>query len=462
MTTPQNKPVDLAIVGGGIAGLAAAYYAQSAGQTYTLIEASDQWGGKVITDRVELKDGQFALCERAADGFITRKPWALELAHELDLADQVIPVNATPERIYVLTGGHLAPLPDGLHLLVPTKIAPFLGSPLFSWSGKIRVLMERFIPPRTDDADETLADFIRRRMGREALDKLGEPLLAGVYNAESERQSLLATFPNFRKIEAEHGSLIKGMTKLRQAAPPKRDESGLVSFAGGMSDFVNALVNALTGDCRLNTAALDLQPVDGGYQLTLTDGATVNARRVILATPSMISARLLATIAPDAAGQLNGLRYEGVGSAHMIYRVADIPSPMDAAGVVIPASERRLIDGLQWTTAKWDGRAPDGLAIVRVFFGGPNTRRMLELDEDGLLAVVRDELRSIMGITAHPVAHHVTRWRSAYPQYDLGHRERIAAIESALPAGVKIAGSAYYGVGIPDCIKGAKAAVEIR
>lgn len=451
MSTPRRS---VAVVGGGVAGLAAAYTLGQAGVPLTLIERSGRVGGLVQT--VE-HDG--CRVEFGPDAFITRKPWALALARALGLGDAVIPVNPTRERIYVLAGGRLAPLPDGLNLLVPTKIGPFLRSPLLTPWGKLRMLADVVIPPKGDDADETLADFVRRRCGAEALDRLADPLLSGVYNAEMERQSILATFPQYRQIEARHGSLIRGMRAAARTAPADTSPA-LVSFAGGMGQFIDALAAAVTGEVRLNTAVTALARDGDGWRLHLDGGETLDAGAVVLATPANVTAALLADVAPDAAAGLRGIRYEGVGSTSLAFRAADVPHPLDAYGIVVPASAGRRIDGMQWSSSKWPNRAPDGVALLRVFFGGPHTRTMLDYDDEHLLRIIRDELRAILGITAAPLHTTTGRWRAAYPQYDLGHIERVDRVFAALPDGVALAGNAYRGVGLPDTIHTAQAAAE--
>jgi oxygen-dependent protoporphyrinogen oxidase len=451
MSTLTNRAV---VVGGGIAGLSAAYYLQQQGGDYTLLEASDRFGGLVYTERVDS-----CLVEYGPDAFITRKPWALDLAKSLGLEDDLIPVNPTPERIYVLVNGRLVPLPDGLRLLVPTKLGPFLNSALLSPWGKLRVLLDQVISAKSDDADESLADFVRRRMGQEALERLADPLLGGVYNAEMERQSILATFPQYRQIEAKHGSLIRGMQAASQSAP-KSETPPLLSFKGGMGQLVDKLVQSLSGDLCLNTSVERIASENGNYRLTLADGDVLNTSHLVLATPANVSARLLADVAPDAADGLSQIRYEGVGSMSLAYHRADVPHPLDAYGVVIPARENRPIDGMQWSSSKWPGRALEDFLLIRVFFGGPHTRQMLEYDDDTLLEVVQRELRSILGIGNDPFMMSVRRWRNAYPQYDVGHIERVAAIEHAVSANIKLAGNAYHGVGLPDTIRTGKVAAE--
>ena len=259
MITQANNIYDTIIIGGGIAGLSTAWYLQKQKITnYTILESSDYWGGKVKSTHVDIGKEQSIIIESGPDGFLTRKPWALELANELGLSNAIIPVNNLPKRIYVWSNKCLIPLPDGLYLLVPTKLMPFLRSPLFSWQGKIRLLLERFIPAKLDNNDETLAEFITRRLGKEALDKLGEPLLAGVYNADSHKQSILATFPNFRKLEAQYGNLIGGMINTKKNKPPSTNPM-LISFKKGMGEFPQALVKQLKGDLQLNTSVISIE-----------------------------------------------------------------------------------------------------------------------------------------------------------------------------------------------------------
>ncbi|MGJ3239873.1 MAG: protoporphyrinogen oxidase [Anaerolineae bacterium] len=452
MKITVQKEQKTVIIGGGIAGLASAWYLQQAEVDYTLLEASDQFGGLIQTHQ-----GADCRMELGPDAFITRKPWALALARDLGLADDLIAVNNTPERIYVLADGRLVPLPDGLRLLVPTNIEAFLASPLLSLGGKLRVLMDLLIPARADDSsDESLADFVVRRMGQEALDKLADPLLAGVYNADMAQQSILATFPQYRALEKRHGSLIRGMLASTADAPAS-DEPALVSLRDGMSQLIEALVHQLTGDVRANAPVTHIEE---GYRVHLADGTIIHADTLILATPAKVSARLLEQVAPQSADGLQAIRYAGIGSMSLVYDRGDVPHPLDAYGVVIPSSAGRMIDGMQWSNSKWINRAPDHQALIRVFYGGPHTRYMLDKSENELLAIVREELRAILGITAKPLNYHQGTWNDAYPQYDVGHIERITEIEHALPNTIRLAGNAYHGVGIPDTVKTAQTAVQ--
>ncbi len=454
-----NMPYDLVIIGGGIAGLSAAWYAQQAGLRYAVYEKSERWGGKIFSELIETGRGEPLRIEYGPDGFITRKPWAMDFVRDVGITEQVIPVNKTRERIYVLSEGGLHPLPDGLRLLVPTKVWPFLRSRLFSSSAKMRMLLDWVIPAKRDDADESLADFIRRRLGEEALEKLAEPLLAGVYNAEADKQSILATFGNYRKIEADYGSLIRGLRHRQPKTEP--DFPVLVSFQGGMGTLIDALRARLTGDLFIGQGVRAIGTTDlGGYRLHLSDGDKVAAERVHVALPANIAAGLLNTVAPSAAEHLAHIRYEGVASMSLAFPRSAVPHPLDAYGIVIPSREGRQIDGMTFLSSKWHNRAPADMALIRVFFGGPHTRDMLDRPDHQVQTIIQHELRDLLGIQVNPLFYRILRWQNAYPQYDVGHQQRVAAILDALPARLSISGNAYQGVGLPDTIRMSRRAIQ--
>jgi oxygen-dependent protoporphyrinogen oxidase len=298
---------------------------------------------------------------------------------------------------------------------------------------------------------------------------LAEPLLAGIYNAESDRQSLLATFPRFRQLEKEHGSLIRGMLAAQQKRAASRSSAEseneplamFISFQRGMGELITALDNALTGDRCLNSTVSALQPHDGRYRLVLNGGESqLEADAVLLAIPAYAAAALLQPFAPDAAAQLSGIRYVSTGTISLGYSLDEIEQPLDGFGLVIPHSEQRSINAITWTSTKFDCRAPQGHALLRVFFGGSRRPEMMDVDDNTLLAIVRRELEQLLGITATPLFHRIYRWHNANPQYDVGHLQRVSAIEAALPAGVYVSGSPYRGVGIPDCVHQAQRTVH--
>ena len=470
---PSREVVHVAILGGGISGLSAAWHLQQAIErrglpiTYSVIEASDHWGGKIRSEEVRHGDGPGWVLEAGPDGLLTRKPWALALARTLNLDQRFLFVNRENSRTFVLHHGQPEPLPAGLHLLAPTQWTPFLRSPLFSPRGKLRVALDLMLPRRRSTDDESLASFVRRRFGDEALRRVAEPLMAGVFNAEPERQSVQATFPQFAALERSRGSVIRGLRSNGHTRPPDvpamPEMPAFLSFDDGNQTLVDALVARLTGTLRLNITATHVaRSDDGRFTLQLDDDTTLAADAVILATPADVAARLVDDIAPDAAMLLQTIRYAGIGAIYLAYRRGDIAHPLNGTGVVIPTSEGRRIDGITWVSSKWSHRAPPGHALIRVFFGGPHTREMLDLDDGDLSAIVRAELTTILGIDALPLFTRIFRWPDGYPQYDVGHLERVSAIEESLPPGIVVTGSAYRGVGVPDCIhQGELAAARI-
>ncbi|MBZ0300216.1 MAG: protoporphyrinogen oxidase [Anaerolineae bacterium] len=454
--TPNQTPV--VIIGGGISGLSAAWYLQKQGVPYALLEQSRHWGGKI---RTELVDGYGApfVVEAGPDSFLTQKPWALQLALELGLHDRLLGTNDDRRHTYVLNRGKLTPLPEGVMLIVPTQFRPFVTSPLISWPGKLRLARELFLPARTDDADESLADFVRRRLGAEVLDKLAEPLLAGIYNTEAEKQSLLATFPRFRDLEKKYGSITRGMLegrKARASAPPAK-YSVFTSFKTGMRELVDGLLPRLEGDLRLETGVNSVAAnPDGTYTLNLSDHTQVMAEHVVFTTPAYVTARLLADVCDVAADILADIRYVSTGTISLAYKRDTFNHPLDGFGVVIPRSEQRPINAVTWSSTKFNYRAPEDYVLLRVFFGGSRSPESFELDDAALLRTVRSELRAMMGVEAEPVFTRIFRWREANPQYDVGHLDRIDALEAVLPAGLHVTGSAYRGIGVPDCVRQAQ------
>ncbi|MDI9548034.1 MAG: protoporphyrinogen oxidase [Chloroflexota bacterium] len=472
MSVALNREKHVVIVGGGIAGLAAAYYLQKAAEQsslpirYTLIECSPRLGGKIVTDAVSGYGEQPFIIEGGPDSFITQKPWAYQLARELGLDDRLLGTNDAKRKIFVLNKGKPVPMPDGVLLIVPTRFLPFAFSGLISPLGKLRMGMDLFIGPKRDEEDETLADFVRRRLGNEALDKIAEPLLSGIYNAEADRQSLLATFPRFRDIEKRHGSLIKGMlAALRPGAKPASHgaqtdpppASTFMSMRGGVYELIDALQLSLTGSVLCRTQASAITPAaDGRYQIDV-DGPeglrTLIADGLIMATPAYVAADLLADLTPAAAAKLNSIRYVSTGTVSLAFRNRELERPLDGFGLVVPRSERRPINAVTLTTNKFDYRAPDGYALVRVFFGGSRSPETLEHPDDAILDIVRGELADMLGIRAEPLFHRLYRWPRGNPQYDVGHLDLVTSIEQALPPNIFVTGSPYRGVGLPDCIR---------
>jgi protoporphyrinogen/coproporphyrinogen III oxidase len=481
------------VIGGGIAGLSAAWYllkeAEKAGKPVrvTVLEAQDRWGGKMLTETVEHEAGVFTV-EAGPDSYLTQKPWAADLARELGIGDRIIGTNDASRKVYVVNRGKPTPLPDGVLLIVPTKFMPFALSPLISPLGKLRMGLDFLIPAKRDGQDETLAEFVTRRLGREALDKIAEPLMSGIYNAEADKQSVLATFPRFRALEEKYGSLTKGILAARNgrgssgaSSEPQRHESDggreagsgeatrandaqrkkpsvFQSFRGGSQELTDALANALAGRAELRRgAAVASITREERWIVRLAGGDTVAADAVVLACPSFVAADLARDFAPAAAEKLAAIRYVGTGTVSFAYRAEDIArAKAGGFGLVVPMSEKRPINAVTFSSIKFNHRAPEGYVLLRAFFGGSRSPHSMELGDDELLRMVRRELSALLGIDGEPLFHRIYRWPRSNPQYDVGHLDLIAEIEKNLPQGVYITGSPYRGVGLPDCVKQAQ------
>jgi oxygen-dependent protoporphyrinogen oxidase len=466
------------IIGGGISGLSTAFYLQQQARAaavplrYTLVERDTRFGGKLVTDTI----GPFVV-EGGPDSILAQKPAGVQLVRDLGLEDQLIGTNDLPRKVAFLSRGRPRPMPEGMTLIVPTKLGPFLRSPLLSPLGKLRMLLDLIIPARQGDADETLADFIRRRFGQEALLKLAEPLLAGIHNSESERQSLLATFPRLREIELQHGSLIRGMRVARRTTNDERrttkdasqsdsssvlrppssvDRSPFVTLKGGIGALADALVRALDGRLigGVGVAALDYNPAAvRPYLVQLEDGEILHADAVALTAPSFVAADLVESFMPELAAGLRRIRYVTTGTVSLAYAKSAVGAPLDGYGLVIPRTERRRINAVTISSAKFAHRAPDDAVLLRVFVGGSRNPAVTELEDAPLLELARAELRDILGIRAEPLWSRIYRWPRSNPQYDVGHLAHVDALEALCPAGLYLAGSAYRGVGIPDCTR---------
>ncbi len=427
------------ILGGGIAGLSTAWQLQQAGVHTTLVEAAPQLGGMIQTAYF---DGFVA--EGGPETFITRKPELWTLALELGLQERMEPLTSETSGAAVLHNNQVMPLP-----LSPLR---FVTSQLLSWRGKLRMMAEPFIPPRIDDNDETLADFARRRLGREASDRLIAPVLSGIYNSDAERQSIMTTASVMRDLE-KHGSLVLGtlatMRKRRAEkkagvqAPPRS-----VSFANGAQELVDALAQRLTGNVLLNTYVTKLETDENGYLATLNTGEQIAADALILTIPAKAAAPLLANLAPTAAALLAQIRFASIGTVALGYHAEAMRDAPPVSSLMIPRRARRQIDAVLWRP----NRAPAGQTLLRVFFGGA-VPELLNLDDAALLAVIQAELRDLLHITDAPVAHHIFRWPGGFPQADVGHLQLVDRIEAALPATIALAGNSYRGIGVPDCVR---------
>ena len=457
----------LIVIGGGIAGLAAAYYAYKKipDVHVTLIEASSQWGGKITTDRVPFKGGHFII-EGGPDTFLATKPWAVALCKDLGLGDRLHGTNPNKKNTYVLNKGRLLPLPEGLAMMIPSDIPSILRSRLISWPGKARMGMDFVQPAKAINGDESLGAFVSRRLGREAYENLIEPLMSGIYAGDGDHLSLASTFPYLRDLETKYGSLARGALQMRKQSNGKAMQGSRSAFltpTTGLAEMVEALVDQLISrqaNLRLNTRAAHISQHSMGFDVHLDSGESLKSDCLILATPAYVSGQLLASINPELASVLRSIPYASTATVSLAYRLSDVPRELDGYGYVIPRREGRKALACTWTSTKFPHRAPEGYALIRVFVG--RAGQDIPWDEKELLALAQEELKLTLGINAEPLLSRVFLWDKAMPQYNLGHPERLKQIEAALQhhPGLALAGNGYRGIGIPDCIHSGELAVE--
>jgi protoporphyrinogen/coproporphyrinogen III oxidase len=462
------------VIGGGLSGLTAAHriHERSAALRrpieLTLLEARERVGGVIATER---QDG-FTL-ECGPDSFITNKPWGLELCERLGLRDRLIETDPSHRRSFVVRKGRLMPVPEGFVLMAPHRLGPLLTSPVLSWRGKLRMMMDLFIPRRDDQVEESLAGFVRRRLGREALERLIQPLVAGIYTADPNDLSLKATLPQFLTMEREHGSLIlaglrearnRGLGRLAKKSSGAR-YGMFVALAGGMGELPAALAAALPpGTIRTGSAVRRIvrnEPASP-WLVELLDGPPIEADAVILTTEAHAAARLIDAQDPGLALQLRAIPYASSIIVNVAYRRDQIQHPLDGFGAVVPAIEGRPILAVSFLSVKFPDRAPAGTALLRVFIGGATQPEYCDLDDDAITDLVRRELNDLIGASGDPLFLQVGRHPRSMPQYVLGHLDHVAAIRRKLAwhPRLYLTGIAYDGVGIPDCIHAAESTAD--
>ena len=450
------------IIGGGIAGLSTAFYLQKNAEAqgkelkYALVDANPEFGGKIVTENI---DG-FTI-EGGPDLILTQKPWGIQLCKDLGLEEQLIATNSDQQKTFLVQKGKLVPFPSDF-TLIPNRFLPFALSPLFSLFGKLRMGMDLFIPARKEKSDESLASFIRRRLGQEAVNKIGGPMLAGIHSSDPERMSLLSTFPRFVDMEQKHGSLMKAMKAARKTRPQSRSEKPKPMFQtlkGGLGELVTEILKGLKGEMLPGHQVRKLVYRSPGFAVDL-DGRLLDTDAVVLALPANAAAQVVREMAPELAAQLGDIRYVSSATVSLAYKKEEISGQHDlnGFGFLVPKSEGRRITGCTWMSTKLDHRAPEHGELIRVFLGGDSQEELVDLDDEQMVRVARDELADLMNITADPLFYRINRWIKGRPQYDVGHLERVAQMETTASVfpGLYLSGSAYRGSGIPDCIKQAQ------
>jgi oxygen-dependent protoporphyrinogen oxidase len=439
------------IIGGGISGLSAAYYLSKAGIRPTLIEKTDRLGGIVKT---EFAHG--CILEGGPDSFMAAKPWLMELIRELGMADKVINSNDHLRKTYILKKGKLIPLPDGLMMMVPTKIMPLVQSPLLSWGCKIRMGLEMLRRPTGKRPDRSVHDFLVDHYGEEALDYLAEPLLAGVYGGDPKQMSVNSTLTRFVEMEEKYGSLSRGTL----AAPKPKGSGSGGSLFRTLRDGLSELIDKLAPKADvIHGRAEGLSRRGQGFCVRV-NGDWIDADQVIVATPAYVAADLLKPETPEIAAILDSIPYSSSATVSLGYRKESFDRPLNGFGFLIPKKERRTITACTWVNNKFSGRAADGVVLLRCFLGGD----AINDGDQALLAKVREDLQRIMGVRAEPFFHSISRWPRSMAQFTVGHQQRIAELEqrnSRLP-GLYVIGNGYQGVGLPDCVKmGKDAAAKV-
>lgn len=470
-------PLRLGVIGGGMTGLAAAHRAIERCQELNiplqlvLFESSSRLGGVFGSEVI----GDY-LIERGADSFITNKPAGINLCRRLGLEDQLISTNPQFRRSLILFRGRPVPTPEGFHLLAPAKLGPMLATPLLSWRGKLRLLRERYVARRRSTGDESLASFVRRRLGNEMLERIVQPMVGGIYTSDPEQLSLQATLPRFLEMERKYGSLWRGMKQQHDPACSSHDPQAasgaryglFVSLKNGMQQLIDTLEQRIvaqtqrrSGPCVVALKQV-VSPVAHIWQVKTADGRSQEFDGLILALPAHASAKLLQPVDAKCAAQLQTI---GSASSAIVvtgHALAEIQHPLDAFGLVIPHCEQRRILAISFLSRKFAGRAPAGKVVLRTFVGGAMQPEELEQSDDALIETVLSELQSIFGVRRAPELATLTRYPQGMPQYTVGHLDRIAAIQTQaqlLPR-LKLAGNYFHGVGIPDCILSGEQAAE--
>jgi protoporphyrinogen/coproporphyrinogen III oxidase len=451
----------VAIIGGGIAGLSAAFYLEKARRAgtplaWTLFEKSGRLGGVIQTER---REGY--VLEAGPDSFLTAKPDGAQLCRDLGIGDQLIRSNDAERKTYILVRGRLVPIPDGLQFMVPTRVWPMVTTPLFSWGTKLRMAAELFSPGRTQARDETVAEFVGRHFGGQMVERVAEPLLAGIYGGDAANLSVRAVLPRFVEMEREHGSLVQATLRARREnrGANTQPQPLFTSLKHGMQQMVDALVAQLpASSLRLHQEDVSLRRSGDGWLLQST-GGNETYDSVLLAVPAPAAAALLRSVQPQIAGPLEKIKYTSSAAVALAYDPADFPP---GHGFLVPRAEQRQMLACTFVHKKFLHRAPEGSALLRCFISSSRVPGLLGYSDAAVHETVLRELKEILGLSVKPRFTRVFRWECALPQYETGHLERVAEMEkllSELP-GACVIGNSLHGIGIPDCIRSARLAVE--
>jgi oxygen-dependent protoporphyrinogen oxidase len=449
VSVPDNGIFDVAIVGAGIAGLAAAYDLKGRGLSVRVLEATTRSGGVIATEHF---DGW--TIDSGPDSLLVQKPAAVTLCRELGIADRLVP-TLMPRTAYVLRERHLHAIAEGSFLGFPITFGALARSRLFSLAGKARMAGELLTPRRTVDEDESIAAFVGRRFGREAVDYLADPLLAGIHAGDVDRLSIRALFPRLVDAERRSGSVIRALRALHVRPSP---QGAFVSLPGGTGELVDTLAGALAPGTVVTCARVSRLSVSGTYSIDSTAGSVL-ARSVVLAVPAYVTASLLRPIDSALADLCESVPYASTATVAFGYRRDQVSHALRGTGFVVPRTEGLALLAGTWVSSKWPGRAPDGHVLLRGYLGGGRDPRRLEAGDPELVDVAQKELTELLGISGAPLFTRLYRWTRQSPQYEVGHLQRVANIERRLTAlpGLFVTGSGFRAIGIPDCISDGRA-----
>jgi oxygen-dependent protoporphyrinogen oxidase len=440
----NDQLLDVAIVGAGIAGLAAAYELHKRQLRAAVFEAGPRAGGVITTERFDdwVIDG-------GPDSMLVQKPAAVALCRELGIADQLVS-TLTPRSAFILRDDRLHRIAEGSFLGFPLDVGSLARSSVFTLGGRLRMAGELFVPRRSGEQDESVGTFVRRRFGQEAVDYLAEPLLAGIHAGDVDRLSTQALFPRLLEAERQSGSVIRAFRAMRAKPSP---QGAFVSLPGGTGQLVETLIRALApGTVRLSSRVADIHRHT--QYVVETSGGQAQARAVILAVPAYTAGSLLRGFDTSIAALAESTPYASTATVALGYRRDQIAHPMQGSGFVVPRVERSPLLAATWVTSKWPHRAPDGHVLLRGFLGGGRDPRRLDADDEDLVSLVVEELSQLMGIAGEPLFTRLFRWTKQSPQYEVGHLQRIATIDQQLASvpGMFVTGSGFRAIGIPDCI----------
>lgn len=447
----------IAIIGGGVAGLAAAYELarrqreMGLNLSLDIYEARDRLGGVILTERVD----DYVL-DAGPDAILTFKPAGVQLCRELGLEEDIIPTRDEHRGVALYSRGKLRSLPYGTGSSTLRKLEAYATSGVVSWAAKLRMAADLFLPRGTPRQDESMADFFGRRLGREAVERIVDPLIAGIYSGDPDRLSIYSLFPRFPQMVEEKRSILLGLLRAPQSS--RTDGRTLPAFCSlreGLGQLVEAVIENLD-DTRilLGSSVRAVRKRENGYAVVTDSGESDVYADVIVATPAWVAARLLASEFRPISEIMQSIRYVSSGAVFFAFRRHEVSDRLRGYGFLVPNCERRRLNGATWISNKFEYRSPEDGFLVRCFVGGDRTAEQLDLEDDALARMCRDELREIAGVDAEPLFNRVYRWRQSNPQYDVGHADRSQQIDAELSEypGLYVTGSGFRGIGLPDCI----------